>query len=1488
MIARKQSWFKRSLSLLLALAMCMGVLGMTAMAEETDDGSEIVNWAGLYGDKGTNSLAATCDSVNSVSRLTDGSYVAVGAFDGNGVTGVDGQKGRTDAAFLFYDQNGVMQKQTLVGGSNADYFYKVIEGAYGGFLAVGASQSKDGDLEGLLKGGYDGLIAEFDSQGNFQKAVTVGGSSKDELRDIVGTFDGGYIAVGYTQSADGDISAAGKTTTDRDALIVKLDKDLNIQWIKTYGVAGTATMGLDDFYSVQICLDGSYIVVGGVGSTDGVASKNKDVCIVKYAEDGELLWSKVYGGSGDDYATSVTVSPYTTSYTEEGDRSADVEIMETGFVLTGVTSSADGSFAGGKTESGVSKAFFLKIDPNGDIVTVDLLENSAGSTGESVIAISDGYLITGTFEANDLDFTGTSVYGKKDFYTAYYSSLGNFLNMTTFGSDDNETVKGITYGDADDYILFGNTKSSSFYGNTLSGKYDGFILCARQSALEACAEEKLLVPVKAWKETEDEPSMMSPLLYKDAYVEKTGEQYQVTVYFTNAVMMGTQVSASTLGAVSYEQNGVMVAADEDKYDILTQVKSATITIGSLSEPVKFYINGTMGTIRLVFDEENKVETETPPYFPPVEVTRPDFDCLWKTNIGGSDADYANAVTVLKNGNLMVAGQTYSNDVDFAGKLTGFSGAYMNTYDNTGKLIGSVLLCGENADTTAYAACVDATDDGGYYVCGGYEEGVYNMSSGDFAVLNTEGSVHGQIDGYYAKYDANGEMVWIKGFSGSAYDQIKQVKATDDGGCILLVETNSEDGDMAGLGAGIFDLVLIKCDKDGNEQWKKVLSGSTMQSASLGTAILSDGSYIVGGYAYLGYTFGDFTDLTYYGNTFDLFAVKISQDGTLLWARSYGGDGVDYCNAVMPTADGGFIMAGSTKSSTGTFDGIGTSYENPFVIKCDADGNVQWCDVLKSSEKGEAVKAVEISGKYVVLGSSYGTDFDFSSINKGSRDVFIAVYDENGNRTFLDTIGGVNLDYAIDLAITGGNTAVVLFDGLSTDGDLAGLNRGDYDGTLLAFEVDGLKAVDRSALQALLETAKEIGNLDGKYTELSFRTLEEAIKEAEAVYENLSAGQTEVDAQVSALQSALDGLAEVKDEILDKDKLEDGTYWLYAYMFKPDRTNYSMANNAINHKVALEVKDGEYYITMQMKGLSIYNLFGYLSDISYYGQGYTYDASGAPVGSVFPAEVLTTQKDSDGNDVIDQYNSADALYPSVIRFPLVPQAMADENGFVPMQVFVPIMETIAEGNGSQNVLMKLDWATLTKASEDDPGFQPEEPDEQSPAVDYTDAATGVKVHADKGVFEEGVQIVITEIASGADHDNAVKILSDVSKDFKLYAVKFFDKDKNEVSPNGTVTISFPTGAGIGSQSPAVYRVNADGTKTLVKGTAEDGAYKIVTRTAGMYAVAGGGSQDNGQQGTDSAPKTGDTANPTLWFLLLLSSVGAVGAAALAGRRRRAEG
>ena len=71
-------------------------------------------------------------------------------------------------------------------------------------------------------------------------------------------------------------------------------------------------------------------------------------------------------------------------------------------------------------------------------------------------------------------------------------------------------------------------------------------------------------------------------------------------------------------------------------------------------------------------------------------------------------------------------------------------------------------------------------------------------------------------------------------------------------------------------------------------------------------------------------------------------------------------------------------------------------------------------------------------------------------------------------------------------------------------------------------------------------------------------------------------------------------------------------------------------------------------------------------------------------------------------------------------------------------------------------MQLDWTTLKT---DNGEIVPDKPEEQSPALDYTDSKTGVKVSADKGVFDEGVQVVVAEITEGTDYANAVKALED---------------------------------------------------------------------------------------------------------------------------------
>ena len=360
---------------------------------------------------------------------------------------------------------------------------------------------------------------------------------------------------------------------------------------------------------------------------------------------------------------------------------------------------------------------------------------------------------------------------------------------------------------------------------------------------------------------------------------------------------------------------------------------------------------------------------------------------------------------------------------------------------------------------------------------------------------------------------------------------------------------------------------------------------------------------------------------------------------------------------------------------------------------------------------------------------------------------------------------------------------------------------------------------------------------------------------------------------------------------DKNDLEDGIYSVNVDMYQTDRDKLSMSNNAIHHIVKLEVINNEYFVTLDFKGMSIENRFGYLSKLSYYDEGYIYSQYGKPQGKLVLADVLSTQKNPDASDVIDQYNDKDNLYPDLVKIKLVSTAVNDKDGFVPLHVFVPIMEAISTGTGDQDVLMKIDWSTLKKTDENDPNFKPEAPVEQSPALNYTDSATGVTVHADKGVFEKDVQIVVSEITKGADYDTAASALKDVGKKFKLYDVKFLNAQGDEVIPNGKIQIGFPVAKGYEADKVSAYRMQ-NNSKVLVKGSLHNGYYTVITKSAGRYALVEKGSTitdaDNSANVGSDIPQTGDSTNALPFALLAIASAGMIGVLFVSRKRKFTEG
>lgn len=169
------------------------------------------------------------------------------------------------------------------------------------------------------------------------------------------------------------------------------------------------------------------------------------------------------------------------------------------------------------------------------------------------------------------------------------------------------------------------------------------------------------------------------------------------------------------------------------------------------------------------------------------------------------------------------------------------------------------------------------------------------------------------------------------------------------------------------------------------------------------------------------------------------------------------------------------------------------------------------------------------------------------------------------------------------------------------------------------------------------------------------------------------------------------------------KLSDGVYKLNGEMLKVNKVDKSMSNNAINHNIKLTVKNGIPTVSMNFNGMTISSLKGYLKNLYYYETGYDVNKYGDPSGVMSPVNVDSWQQYTDGTRFSDDFGTD---YPNDVSFPLCLEVLQGED-YIPMQVFVPVMEAITAGSGTQNVYLKLDYSTLTKTTADDKDFAEQE-------------------------------------------------------------------------------------------------------------------------------------------------------------------------------------
>ncbi len=298
--------------------------------------------------------------------------------------------------------------------------------------------------------------------------------------------------------------------------------------------------------------------------------------------------------------------------------------------------------------------------------------------------------------------------------------------------------------------------------------------------------------------------------------------------------------------------------------------------------------------------------------------------IWAKTYGGTDYDWARSVQQTSDGGYILAG--YTAPLGAPGDIL------LIKTDANGNIIWAKTY-GGSADE--YASSVQQTSDGGYIVAG------WTTSFG--AVWT---------DIFLIKTDANGNIIWAKTYGGTGFDYAYSVQQTSDGGYIVAGETNS-------FGAVWYDAFLIKTDANGDVEWAKTYGGID-EDLAFSVQQTSDGGYIVAGFTE---SFGVGGD--------DIFLIKTDANGNIIWAKTYGGTNNDWAYSVQQTSDGGYILAGLTPS-------FGAGFSDAFLVKTDANGNIIWAKTYGGTNDDWAYSVQQTSdGGYIVAGltRSFGAGFN---------------------------------------------------------------------------------------------------------------------------------------------------------------------------------------------------------------------------------------------------------------------------------------------------------------------------------------------------------------------------------------------------------------------------------------------------------------------------------------------------------------------------------
>lgn len=382
-----------------------------------------------------------------------------------------------------------------------------------------------------------------------------------------------------------------------------------------------------------------------------------------------------------------------------------------------------------------------------------------------------------------------------------------------------------------------------------------------------------------------------------------------------------------------------------------------------------------------------------------------------------------AITTLDHG-FAITGNAISQDHPQGG-------AYVAKLDSSGAVEWEVVYGDEQGLNAGYGLL--QASDSGYLVLAD--------ASGDYGDVGEE--TQGFEDVWIFKLDTHGAMQWSQCYGGYGEEIPYGAVQTSDGHFVVVGDAQANDGDVVGNHGGGDGWVLKLDSANGEILWQECI-GSDFTDMARQVLLLEDGSLMVMGSTYQ----GDDAQLPALGG-FNLWLIKLDEDGDRVWQESYGGQDNDLGHQFCRAADGGFYMIGGTNSNDGDVSGLHGPHDEEqdgWLVKLDAAGNIEWQRCIGGTDGDAAVDVTPMAnGGCVTLCGTYSNDGDVSG-QHGALDAWLARWTPDGDLLWQLCLGDTLYQYAGALTTVWDDGLLVMTRGWADDE----LNCGPYEARVTRF------------------------------------------------------------------------------------------------------------------------------------------------------------------------------------------------------------------------------------------------------------------------------------------------------------------------------------------------------------------------------------------------------------------------------------------------------